>query len=208
MRRFATGLALTALLALAACAESTSSGEARTKNAALETTTSAASIEEPTTSAPVETSLPTTTTITGQPAAPTVATTTLPATTTTTTPASTTTQPTTTTTTAVAKKKTPKTTLAPPSPPGCDLQVRYGAISSTCGKIYGVSFRWHDGKKPISSNKSIGNGHGWETVYLGAQGPPREAKSALVTITFLYGKTTREVLVPLSGDTKIIRAPF
>jgi len=207
MRRFATGLALTALLALAACAESTSSGEARTKNAALETTTSAASIEEPTTSAPVETSLPTTTTITGQPAAPTVATTTLPATTTTT-PASTTTQPTTTTTTAVAKKKTPKTTLAPPSPPGCDLQVRYGAISSTCGKIYGVSFRWHDGKKPISSNKSIGNGHGWETVYLGAQGPPREAKSALVTITFLYGKTTREVLVPLSGDTKIIRAPF
>ena len=204
MKRFGIGLALTALLGLAACAESTSSGEARTKNAALETTTSSTPMDATTSPNATPTSLPAVTTSTGQSFTPSEASSTLPPPSTTA-PASTPTPPTTTT---VAKNKTPKTTLSPPLPPGCDLRVRYGAISSTCGKIYGVSFRWHDGKKPISSNRTVGNGNGWETLYLGAQGPPREATSVLVTITFLNGKTTREVLVPLSQDTKIIRAPF
>jgi hypothetical protein len=108
----------------------------------------------------------------------------------------------------VALAKPPSTTLVPPPPPGCDLRVRYGAISSTCGKIYGYSYRWHNGTSPISGKSSIGIGTGQETIYLGSRVPPKEATAALVTITFLNGKTTREVLVPLGQDTKIIKATF
>ncbi|MFM8389875.1 MAG: hypothetical protein ACKOA5_11565, partial [Actinomycetota bacterium] len=95
MKRFTAGFALLAVVSLAACAESPTSQETRTKNAALETTTSAAPIEG-TTAVPVETSLPAATTTTGQPVAPAEATTTLPAPTTTA-PTPTTTQLTTTT---------------------------------------------------------------------------------------------------------------
>jgi len=74
--------------------------------------------------------------------------------------------------------------------------------------IYEYTFKWLNGTKPISVKFSAIPRVGKQTIYLGSGAPPREATSALVTLTFVGRRTTREVLVPLNQDTKIIRAPF
>jgi len=104
------------------------------------------------------------------------------------------------------------TTLAPPPtvvPPGCDLAVRYGAVSSPCGGFRSYTYVWHDGSKTISGmmGGTRGGGGTWDTIYLGALSIPKAATGALMTFTFANGRQTSSVLVPLSTTTTI-RAPF
>lgn len=98
------------------------------------------------------------------------------------------------------------TTLAPP--PGCDLQVSYGAITPTCGPIRSYSYKWLNNTTAISGTNAVGGGTGWATVYLGSRMPPQAATHALVTLTFSNGKTSRDLRIPLREGPRTIRAPY
>lgn len=101
----------------------------------------------------------------------------------------------------------PSPTTAPPQP-GCDLRVSFGAVSSTCGTIKAYSYQWHNGTGTISGTLSASSPNGWGTIYLGSFAPPKAATGALMTFTFVDGRKTRSVLIPLSQPTATIRAPF
>jgi hypothetical protein len=106
---------------------------------------------------------------------------------------------------------TPPTTTVPTvtlPPPGCDLRVAYGAVTSTCGLIRSYSYQWHNGSTTISGTMTASGGTGWQTVYLGSRMPPKGATGALMTFTFDNRKTTRSVLIPLTQPSATIRAPY
>jgi hypothetical protein len=101
----------------------------------------------------------------------------------------------------------PPTTVASASP-GCDLSVRYGAITPACGVIRSYTYQWHDGVKTISGTMGGSGGSGWGTIYLGSFSPPKAATGALMTFTFSNGKKTRSILIPLTTPATTIRALF
>jgi hypothetical protein len=125
----------------------------------------------------------------------------------------------------------PTPTTAPSGEPGCDISVRYAAITPTCGlRISSYTYQWHDGVKTISgtmvasfaklaprwtqkgvkvnseSTDARSNG-GWQTVLLGTL--PKGATGALMTFVFSNGQKTRSVLIPLTAPNTItVRALY
>lgn len=189
MRRIVTGIALTALLGLAACGDSTSKSESRTKNAALDQTTTLAPAARPT-SLPAPTSIaPTSTSI-------------VPITTTTVPAAMTSVAP---TTTAAPKVTTAASTI--PSTP-CKLVV-YGYKVTPCQPFTLWRVDWYDGDKPLGATSSPGNPPQQTTHGLrdgGWTGSPTRGK---VSYTLIDGSTTQPAFVPFDPNAnETVYAPF
>jgi hypothetical protein len=102
----------------------------------------------------------------------------------------------------------PTPTTAPSGQPGCDLSVRFGAITPTCRlRIRSYTYQWHDGVKTISGTMGASSNDGWQTVFLGS--PPKGATGALMTFVFMNNQKTRSVLIPLTAPNTItVRALY
>ena len=180
MRRVAIGLALVALIGLAACTETSPSSEPRTKNAALVTTT---------TTTPASTTSQTTTTATTITTTP--ASTTILATTTTTTPASTT-----------PPKAAPTTTVNVPTTTSRASSFRCtiswdGARLTACKQFGELRYQYFGTNGPLSGKLSafIFNNRSSNISLSAFQG----SKSVRISILFVDGSAVSDVDVAIGA---------